>query len=110
MSGCWLYILECRDHSLYVGTTRYDDPALREAEHNAGIDKKAYTYRHRPVRMVFTEFFPTIADAIEAEQQVKGWGRAKKLALIRRDWDTIQQLARRQTPFPSKSAPHSPPC
>jgi putative endonuclease len=33
-------------------------------------------------------------EALEAERQIKGWGRAKKLALIREDWSLISTLAR----------------
>ena len=33
-------------------------------------------------------------EALEAERQIKGWSRAKKLALIREDWDQISTLAR----------------
>ncbi len=33
MSGCWLYILECRDGSYYTGTTRHAEIETRLAEH-----------------------------------------------------------------------------
>ena len=94
MTGCWLYILQCRDGSYYTGTTRHAEPEARLAEHQAGSDPKAYTFFRRPVRLVFTEHFPSITDAIAAERQVKGWSRAKKQALIGRRFELLPELAR----------------
>jgi putative endonuclease len=37
-----------------------------------------------------------ITDAIVVERQIKGWSRAKKEALIRGDYATIQELAKRR--------------
>jgi putative endonuclease len=90
----WLYILECRGGSYYTGTTRrsLED---RVGEHNAGrLD--GYTARRRPVRLVFSEDFTDPRDAIAAERQVKGWTRAKKLALIEGRFDDLAALARRR--------------
>jgi predicted GIY-YIG superfamily endonuclease len=33
-------------------------------------------------------------EALEAERRIKGWSRAKKMALIRGDWDRISELAK----------------
>jgi putative endonuclease len=46
------------------------------------------------VTLVFSEHFDRITDAIAFERQIKGWSRAKKEALIRRDWDALRYLAR----------------
>jgi predicted GIY-YIG superfamily endonuclease len=32
-----------------------------------------------------------------AEKQIKGWSRAKKLALIRGDWEEISRLSKSKT-------------
>src|SRR5262249_30504230 len=45
---------------------------------------KGFTYSRRPVTLVWSEYFERITDAIAAEQQLKGWSRAKKGALILR--------------------------
>jgi predicted GIY-YIG superfamily endonuclease len=37
--------------------------------------------------------FDSRAEAIASEQQIKGWSRAKKEALIASDWKRMQQLA-----------------
>ena len=40
--------------------------------------------------------FNRITDAIAAERQIKGWGRAKKEALIRSDWTEVSRLSQRR--------------
>jgi len=32
-------------------------------------------------------------EAINAERQIKGWSRKKKIALINNDWEEIKRLA-----------------
>jgi putative endonuclease len=44
--------------------------------------------------------FEQITDAIAAERQLKGWSRAKKEALIRGDWNSVQSLAKRRAGKP----------
>ena len=93
-SGAYLYILRCADGSYYVGTARktLED---RLSEHNAGL-YGGYTATRRPVVMVYAQHFETIADAVAAERQVKGWSRAKKEAMIRGEWDRLPELAKRR--------------
>src|SRR6516225_3314412 len=94
-SGAYLYILHCADDSYYVGTTR---KTLEErlAEHNAGFHG-GYTATRRPVAMVYAQHFETIADAVAAERQVKGWSRAKKEAMIKGEWKRLPELAQRRS-------------
>jgi len=91
------YMLRCSDGSYYVGSAR-GDLDHRIAEHNAGLHE-GYTFRRRPVALVWSQEFDRITDAIAAERQIKGWSRAKKEALIAGKYGTIKQLARRRTPF-----------
>src|SRR3546814_17599228 len=44
-----------------------------------------------------------LIEALEAERRIKGWSRAKKMALIRGDWDKISALAKKKD-SPSTSA------
>src|SRR3546814_11746092 len=37
-----------------------------------------------------------LIEALEAERRIKGWSRAKKMALIRGDWDKISALAKKK--------------
>ncbi|MBV9522935.1 MAG: GIY-YIG nuclease family protein [Alphaproteobacteria bacterium] len=90
--GAFLYILRCRDGSYYVGTTR-GSLEVRIAQHNDATFG-GYTATRRPVALAYHEEFDRITDAIAAERQVKRWTRAKKEALIRRDFEALRVLAR----------------
>ena len=88
----WIYILRCADQSYYTGHT--DNFEKRIAEHESG-EIVGYTSTRLPVRLVFSEQFPTREEALACERQVKGWNRKKKEALMRGDWAEIRSLARR---------------
>ena len=87
----WVYILKCVDGSYYVGHSDNLEDRLRQ--HQAGT-LGGYTKRRRPVRLAYSQEFPTREDAFAAERQIKGWTREKKEALIRGDWDELRRLAR----------------
>jgi len=87
----WTYMLHCADRSFYTGHT--DDLPGRVGQHEAG-SIPGYTQNRRPIKLVWSQQFVTRMEAIEAERQIKGWSRAKKLALIREDWKLISALAR----------------
>lgn len=93
--GAYVYILTCSDQSFYVGSATGDDLSLRIEQHNQG-HFPGYTHSRRPVELAWSQHFDRITDAIAAERQINGWGRAKKQALIRSDWETVQNLARRR--------------
>ena len=63
-------------------------------EHNAGIDKRAYTYRRRPVKLLFYEEFSDPYTAFRLEKQIKGWSRKKKEALIAGDFDKLVEYSK----------------
>jgi putative endonuclease len=69
------------------------------AQHNAGT-YGGYTEQRRPVTLAFSQWFERITDAIAAERQVKGWSRAKKEALIRRDFERLPELSKRRQRHP----------
>jgi len=87
----WAYILHCRGGAFYTGHT--DDLLRRIAEHETG-GIKGFTADKRPVTLVWSEEFSTRIEALEAERRIKGWSRAKKMALIRGDWQKISELAK----------------
>ena len=90
MEKAWVYILQCSDGSYYTGKTT--NLELRIAQHQQGYIK-GYTYERRPVKLVFSQEFPSIIEAIRAERQIKGWTRAKKEALIHGDFQRLHALA-----------------
>lgn len=72
-------MLECKDGSFYVGSTR--DLDQRVADH-AGGGVEAYTRERRPIKLVWAQECEHINDAYVLEHKIKGWRRAKKIALI----------------------------
>ncbi|MGH7699060.1 MAG: GIY-YIG nuclease family protein [Gemmatimonadales bacterium] len=76
-----VYVLRCRDGSLYTGVT--NDLARRVAAHRAGRGG-AYTRARRPVRVVYTEARRDRGSALRREAAIKGLNRRQKVALIRR--------------------------
>jgi putative endonuclease len=105
--GCYVYMLRRADGSFYVGSATGDDLDRRVAEHQTGA-YPGYTFKRRPVTLVWSEHFDRITDAIAAERQIKGWSRAKKMALIRGDWDRVQALAKRRAGKPRGSTSPKP--
>ncbi|MGL5165992.1 MAG: GIY-YIG nuclease family protein [Afipia sp.] len=93
--GAFVYILLCADKSFYVGSATGNDLSVRINQHNQGYFR-GYTHSRRPVELVWSQHFDRITDAIAAERQIKGWSRAKKQALIRSDWETVQNLTSRR--------------
>ncbi|WP_316163683.1 GIY-YIG nuclease family protein [Bradyrhizobium sp. SZCCHNRI20481] len=99
--GAYLYIVLCADGRLYVGTTR-TSLELRVAQHNDGTFG-GYTLTRRPVKLLYSQWFERITDAIESERRLKKWSRAKKEALIRGDLDALQALSARRAAFGGKT-------
>ena len=87
----WTYILQCADRSYYTGHT--DDLEKRIAQHQSGAIR-GYTYDRRPVELMWADSFQTREDALACEIRVKNWSRAKKEALIARDWDRLRHFSR----------------
>jgi putative endonuclease len=71
----FLYVLECRDGSLYTGITV--DVEKRFAAHVAGTGAK-YTRAHPPARILASLPFPDRASASRAEYAVKKLTPEKK--------------------------------
>jgi len=92
MKQYFVYILLCADNSYYTGITNNLDKRL--VEHQTGIDLKAYTFKRRPVKLVFHETFNDVNQAIAFEKQVKGWRRAKKEAIINGNWHLLPELSK----------------
>ncbi|WP_081987779.1 TrmH family RNA methyltransferase [Sphingomonas sp. 37zxx] len=86
------YILRCSDGHYYVGHT--DNLERRIAQHQAG-EMPGYTQTRLPVEFLWSADFPSRAEALQVELQLKGWGRPKKEALIRGDWAAVQALAKK---------------
>jgi putative endonuclease len=75
----WVYVLRCRDGTLYTGVTTDCDRRL--AQHNAGKASK-YTRARRPVQMVYRERAAGHGEALRREFAIKKLPRAAKETLI----------------------------
>ncbi len=93
----WVYILRCADGSYYTGLTTHLEQ--RVGQHMAGTIG-GYTSTRRPVECVYVEEFQSIHDAIDSERRIKRWSRAKKEALINRDYDRLPELSRNRQYHP----------
>jgi putative endonuclease len=87
----FVYILECSDNSYYIGVTSNIDGRL--VDHQNGFDVNCYTYSRRPVKLVHSEEYKYVDQAIQREKQLKRWTRAKKQALIDKDYEKLEQLS-----------------
>ena len=80
----FFYILRCSDNSLYCGQT--NNLQKRILEHNSHNSKSAkYTKVRLPVKLVYSEKFLTLHQAMKREWEVKKLSKAKKEALIKGD-------------------------
>jgi predicted GIY-YIG superfamily endonuclease len=85
-----VYILQCSDGTYYTGSTT--NLPQRLAQHESGT-VSGYASCRVPFHLVYVCELPTIIEAASAEQQIKGWTRAKKEALIGGDFELLKQLA-----------------
>ena len=90
----FVYILRCVDDSLYVGLTQNLNTRLKA--HNDGRGA-AYTFKRRPVSLVYWEKFERESQAVEREGQLKRWSHAKKQALIEGEVVRLKQLSQRRS-------------
>tara|TARA_R100000988_G_C3952130_1_gene141640 strand:- start:140 stop:463 length:324 start_codon:yes stop_codon:yes gene_type:complete len=87
----FVYILKCADASFYTGIT--SNLAKRFEEHQQGVKRDSYTYKRRPLELVFQQEFNDVLQAIYLEKKIKGWTRAKKQALIDGNGELLQLLS-----------------
>jgi len=86
----YVYIVQCGDGSYYTGHT--DNLERRISEH-MNKTYSNYTSERLPIKVVYVQTFATRAEAIDAEQQIKGWSRKKKEALIKGNINELVKLA-----------------
>jgi len=67
-----------RRGTLYAGVT--NDLRRRVAQHQQG--ESVFTSRYRIGKLVYYETTQDVRAAIGREKQIKGWTRAKKVALV----------------------------
>ena len=96
MKTYYVYIMSSHNRTLYAGVT--NDLERRVAEHKAAVSGFCAQYNVR--RLVWYESFTNVNEAIAAEKRIKGWTRAKKVALIEEmnpNWGDLAQHDDRTT-------------
>ncbi|MDQ3928255.1 MAG: GIY-YIG nuclease family protein [Chloroflexota bacterium] len=82
MKQYFVYIMTNRNRTLYVGVT--NNLERRVYEHKNKLIK-GFTERYNLNELVYYAETEDIREAIAREKQLKGWVRAKKVALIEED-------------------------
>ena len=86
----WVYILVSQSLSaMYIGVT--NDLGRRVFEHRNGLGS-AFAGKYRVRRLVYSEEFEQIDEAIAREKQLKGWKRIRKNELVRAanpEWEDL---------------------
>jgi len=77
----WVYVLRCRDGSLYTGWT--SDLERRLERHRVGTASR-YTASRLPVELAFAQAQPDRRAAMREEARIKRLTRAQKLDLLAR--------------------------
>lgn len=77
--AAFVYMLRCKDGSLYTGWT--NDLKHRLAMHNSGRGAK-YTRGRGPLELVYSEELPDKEAALRRECAIKKLRREQKLALL----------------------------
>ncbi len=84
-----MYILASWSRTLYIGVT--NDLVRRVYQHKQHQGSQ-FTTHYNVTRLVYSETTPDVRSAIAREKQLKGWLRARKVALIEEmnpNWDDL---------------------
>ena len=90
----YVYVLLCLDGTYYTGIT--NNLRRRIAEHQSGLNKKSYTFKRRPVELVYKVMFTDVIEAIAFEKKIKKWSVAKKEALIAGRFEILPELSKKK--------------
>ena len=80
MRSAYVYILASKSGVLYVGVTSSLGERVRQ--HRLKSSSGSFSARYNVHRLVHWEEFGNIRHAIRREKEIKGWSRAKRVALI----------------------------
>lgn len=80
MKTYFVYIMTNRSKTLYTGMS--SDLCERDWQHKHHAHPGSFTARYHIDRLVWFEGFADVGDAMARERQIKGWRRARKIALI----------------------------
>jgi len=75
----FVYLLECKDGSIYTGITT--DIKRRLSQHKEGKGGR-YTRSKGAIKILYAEKKKNRSHALKREMEIKGWPKVKKLKLI----------------------------
>jgi putative endonuclease len=84
------YIVASKSRTLYVGVT---GDLLRRVFQHKQKAHDGFTSLYNCTRLVWHQQFSQVSDAIQREKELKGWTRAKKIALIQSTNPTWEDLS-----------------
>lgn len=76
-------------------TGHTDNLESRLYQHHNKMVPSCYTASRLPVKLMYSEQYPSRIEALRAEKQIQGWSRKKKQALISGDWEQLSYSTRR---------------
>lgn len=103
MKSYYVYILECSDKLLYTGIT--NDISRRFDEHQQGRNKECFTFKRRPLKLIFQQEFREVEQAIYFEKKIKRWSSQKKRALAFGNYEMLKVLSECRNMTNSKYLP-----
>jgi putative endonuclease len=80
MSRWFVYILRCKNGSLYTGIT--NNLEARVAKHNSGKGAK-YTRAFGPTKLVYSQAMKSPTAARKREAEIKSWNKTDKEKLAK---------------------------
>ncbi|HJD62692.1 MAG TPA: GIY-YIG nuclease family protein [Rickettsia endosymbiont of Degeeriella rufa] len=94
----WVYIL-CynRNGTLYIGVT--NNILRRTYEHKQKIIK-GFTTKYNVIKLIYTEEFTNIKEALAREKALKKWNRSWKIKLIEKINPKLEDLGKCISGFP----------
>ena len=111
MAKYYVYIMASKSRTLYIGVT--NDLERRLYEHKNKLIS-GFTSQYNISKLVWFDDFEDINQAIEGEKKLKGWRRAKKIALVEatnpqwldlaEDWFPMRHDRRNQMESPSRDS------
>ena len=99
----FVYIVSSRSGTLYIGMT--NSIYRRALQHKSG-EIEGFSSKYHCGRLVYYESFDDVHKAIGREKQLKGWTRAKKIALIESKnprWEDLAEKWGAQMAFAGES-------
>jgi putative endonuclease len=88
-----VYIRRCGHDSFYVGSAQDLDSRVKAHDDSRAA---AYTFKHRPVHLVYSEAFESEIQAVKRERQLKRRSRRKKQALAEGNIRRLKRLSKQR--------------